>query len=60
MQTKESGTDSHILIRMETISEKRFWFQERTHPPFSSLGFILNIARDSPHAFPSLFLLAFS
>lgn len=41
MQTKEPGTDSHILARKETILEKRLCFTEMTTLP---------ISRDSPYA----------
>lgn len=62
MQTKEPGTDSHILTSMETISEKRFRFIEVTHSLLYSLGFILNYSQGFstciPYPFPSSLFLA--
>lgn len=54
MQKQNPGTDSRILTEMETISGLQKWscFVQMTHRLFYSLGFILNISRDSPYAIP--------
>lgn len=60
MQKQNPGTDSHILTEMETISELQKWFcfVQMTHRLFYSLGFTLNISRDSPYAIPVFFPLS--
>lgn len=65
MQKQKPGTDSHILTEMETISGLQKWFcfvqwliVYFIHHLFYSLGFILNISRDSPLVIPVFFPLS--
>lgn len=62
MQNQNPGTDSHSLIKMETISALRKWFcfVRMASLLFYPLRFILNISRDSPHASPVFFPLSCS
>lgn len=57
MQKQKPGTDSHILTKMESILglQKWFCFIQMSHLLSYSLGFILNISKDSPHAFSVVF-----